>query len=259
MQLVPRDTEGRPIQSPEASIMDVADDITYALHDLDDFFRAGVIRKAIVRQMLLEFLAVKDGEPMPGNLLSEKAGSLRRAYPHRFDSELYRNAATEVKRDLTALPEEFAGTRDHLARMQSMVSDVISECLSNIEVDATPGEQPLIRLGEHDWHKIEILKTFTYYFVVGSPTLGSVQRGQAKLLSELVDMVSSWIENEPVNRIPPQLQRYVATAIEGGVPQTQAHGRAVIDYVAGLTDMQAMELHRILKGGHLEMSGTVIQ
>ena len=48
-------------QTPEASIMDTADDIAYAIHDVEDFYRVGVLQQGSVATEVLAWQRQRGG------------------------------------------------------------------------------------------------------------------------------------------------------------------------------------------------------
>lgn len=267
MTLVPRDQYGRPVQSVEASIMDVADDITYALHDLDDFYRAGLIRRSDMTKVLEDWLDSRSGDDAvrsgaasrPGAILDAKATQLEKSYPTRFNRETMRTAATEIlDRFYTALTDHFGGTREEAVTAQTMVSDAITEFLRRIVVAERPSwARPLVSLSSEDWHAVEILKALTRYCVINRPNLAAVQRGQESLLWRLLESVATWADSDSA-RLPSTLRGYIDIAQQAGYGDDDARKRGVLDYVSALSDLQAMELARVLSGGHVDLSGGVI-
>lgn len=252
MELVPRDSAGRPIQSVEAAVMDVADDITYALHDLDDFYRSGLIRPA----PLLALLDAAWRDPNDQGMLSELCVKLKKDYPDRFNEDEMEAAITRTKSALTGLPGEFVGRRDQIVTVQAMVSELISEYLSRIQVGAQgPGRAPLVALASQDWHMVEILKRVTRHFVINRPSLASVQKGQEHLLRHLLLALQSWLVKGPMDRPPAAFLDSVQASVAVGTRPDVARKRALIDYVASLTDLQAIELDRVLTGGYVDLSG----
>jgi dGTPase len=107
-----------------------------------------------------------------------------------------------------------------------------------------------------------VLKFVHHRFVLQRADLASHQRGQTTVLSGLVGALADWLtdDDEPV-RLPPRLHDLVALAHEeyrtlaadgllGPDPDVDAmaRARAVLDYVASLTDGQAAALLDVLTG-----------
>ena len=77
-------------QTVECSVMDIADDIAYSLHDLDDFHRAGVLQHAAVAAEFRTWLRrradfaalpsaeLRTSERRPGYALGETASAAAR-------------------------------------------------------------------------------------------------------------------------------------------------------------------------------------
>jgi dGTPase len=90
--------------------------------------------------------------------------------------------------------------------------------------------------------------------VLARPDLALHQRGQARLLGTLVEALLSWLTDPAeVDRLPRRLHDLVELAVAELPPGTperlgRARGRAVIDFVASLTDGQAVAMLDALAG-----------
>jgi dGTPase len=111
-----------------------------------------------------------------------------------------------------------------------------------------------VQLATAQWHEVQILKFVQNRFVLARPDLALHQRGQARLLGSLVEALVSWLTDpDETERIPRRLEDLVELA-EAELPDgtesrlERARGRAVIDFVAGLTDNQAIALMDALSG-----------
>ena len=94
-----------------------------------------------------------------------------------------------------------------------------------------------------------MLKFVHQRFVLRRADLASYQRGQATVLAALVQALTDWLDEDGDGpRLPPRLHDLVELSRGelGSVPL--ARGRAVIDYVASLTDGQATALLDVLTG-----------
>jgi dGTPase len=129
-----------------------------------------------------------------------------------------------------------------------------------------------VQLAPAQWHEVQVLKFVHRRFVLLRPDLALHQRGQAQLLGSLVGALEQWLTDRyEANRLPRRLQDLVALAeheygtlaetdmstLVGAVGEPPegsagvrelARGRAVIDFVASLTDSQAAALLDALSG-----------
>lgn len=118
--------------------------------------------------------------------------------------------------------------------------------------------------------EIEILKQLTAFFVIDRPSLGSAQRGQSRLIRELFIWLAGWCMEEypgpeqdsPAHRrsqytvggLPARLLDFLDISFwqpsdEGAYAEDQQKvARSVVDYIASLTEQQALELHGRLGG-----------
>ena len=108
--------------------------------------------------------------------------------------------------------------------------------------------------GRAQWHEVQVLKFVHHRFVLARPDLALHQRGQARLLDTLVEALWEWLlDPEEESRLPRRLHDLVELAEAELHPRTpdrigRARGRAIVDFVAQLTDGQAVAMLDALSG-----------
>jgi dGTPase len=116
-------------------------------------------------------------------------------------------------------------------------------------------------------HEVLLLKQLTWQFVIYNPALSTLQEGQVLVIRGLFEDLSAWLERAEadekagkrrMHRLPRRLMEwYELTATEEGAstygqseeeaaPKRRA--RAVADYIASLTEGQALDLFERLRG-----------
>jgi len=129
-----------------------------------------------------------------------------------------------------------------------------------------------VLLAAVQWHEVQVLKFVHRHFVLLRPDLALHQRGQARLLTALVEELEQWAgDRREAGRLPRRLGELVELAehqygtlsrtdpallagATGEAPtgpdavRALARGRAVVDFVASLTDSQAAALLDALTG-----------
>ena len=246
-------------QTVEASVMDTADDIAYAIHDLEDVHRVGVLQQGSVAAELMAWqrAPMEFEEGRPGSAIE----SLRR-HLHRKDSwmandDAFAAAVEKVRAELVdgLLGAPFDGSLEAEARVAAFSATWTGRLVTSIEVV----EQPAVRSGHvalaaAQWHEVQVLKFVQNRFVLARPDLALHQRGQARLLASLVEALLSWLTDpDEEERLPRRIRDLVELAeaeLPDGTPDriSRARGRAVIDFVAALTDGQAVGLMEALSG-----------
>lgn len=245
----------------EAQIMDWADDISYAIHDAEDFYRAGLI---------------------PLHVLKEGGEEWKRFFEYAFEycvekkklvkddeqdvADLFTNG---ILRLFPAGPYEgFGSDREAL---HGFASTTISDAIRGTSINTKAGV--VVR----SWQQravIEILKRLTWYYVIDRPSLQSAQFGQRQMIRSLYIALIEWVEeswhgpgsailtederhsdaNIRRPELPARLLSYldVAFAESKGVDtygENARISRAVVDYIVSLTEAQTIELHARLTGG----------
>jgi dGTPase len=274
-------------QTVEASVMDTADDITYAIHDLEDFHRIGVLQHAPVAAELgqwltgaLDLAALDDADlaaqsGRPGRSLEQLRRRLHRRDSWIVDDEAFIAAVARVRAelvdDLLATPfDGSVGAEQAVGRFSARWT---TRLVAGIGVVLDPPTRSgHVVLGSGQWHEVQVLKFVHNRFVLRRPDLALHQRGQARLITSLVEALDQWLGDRlEADRLPRRLHDLAALAEAeyaglasatpsvligpaGEVPEgvdairELAQGRAVIDFVASLTDSQAATLLDALSG-----------
>jgi dGTPase len=231
----------------EAEIMDWADDLTYAVHDVDDFFRAGLIPLHRLQ------------EPKSSELeaLRDRLTEARDAEPAAFPrSEANEDYGIDELVDAVRQPLSLYGPRvayDHTiaerARMREFGSRLITRYLDAFQLaPTTDPTSVLLEIDPAIRREVEALKLLVRVFVIRRPGLGVVQHGQDRVIRSLFKKyfeASSRGRSGDRRLFPPgakeRLERVGDTAEE--------RARVVIDLISGFTESGAIELYQRLTGG----------
>ncbi|AHH97108.1 dNTP triphosphohydrolase [Kutzneria viridogrisea] len=274
-------------QTVEASVMDTADDIAYAIHDVEDFHRVGVLQHATVAAELgtwlteaLALAELSDAElaaqsRRPGRSLEALRRRLHAKDSWIVDDDAFAAAVARVRAELVdgLLAVPFDGSAEAEQTVAGFFSRWSTRLVEGVEVLLNPTTRSgHVVLAAAQWHEVAVLKFVHRRFVLLRPDLALHQRGQARLLTKLVDALDQWMsDRHEADRLPRRLHDLVELAdteyralartaphvLAGpaGEPPTGtdavralARGRAVVDFVASLTDGQAAALLDALSG-----------
>jgi dGTPase len=275
-------------QTVECSVMDIADDIAYSLHDLDDFHRAGVLQHASVAAEFRSWMRTRseltrmDDEALartgrsPGHALERLRRRLARKDAWMFDDEVFATAVARVGDELVdgllAVPFDASIAAERAVGL--FTASWISHLQDSVMLTATPPVRAgHLLLNRGAWHEVAVLKFVHQRFVLDRPDLALLQRGQAQLLTTLVEGLDAWLDDPTdLGRAPRRLIDLIRLATEdyrelaatrpelardaaGQLVSSDAdlarlgRGRGIIDYVASLTDDRAVAAASAL-GGH---------
>ncbi len=274
-------------QTVECSVMDIADDIAYSLHDLDDFHRTGVLQHASVAA---EFRAwsrrraafaampladLKAADRHPGHSLELLRRSLHQKDEWTVDDEVLATAVGRVAEDL--VDGLLAVPFDSSIAAERAIGEFTTSWIAHLRESVTAEAHPHVRAGHvllnrQAWHEVAVLKFVHQHFVLDRPDLALMQRGQARLLGSLVGDLESWLADPlDAGRAPRRLLDLVRLATDDyhdlaavapglitgptGEQLTSAEdlrrlgrGRGIIDYVASMTDDRALATAAALAG-----------
>lgn len=265
---------------PEAEIMDWADDISYAVHDLEDFFRVG---KIPLHSIGAVFLRAEDDvvwQDVDFSSLTQENSSLT------FDRELKaalafatgrmrkmptqdggKHSEEDIGAALSYVAElakliptgPFDGTRASHVSLQGFASSLITDLIAGASLSLIQvGEQKRVQVGIEATMALvaEFFKSLCYFFVIRTSTLSTMQRGQARSLHALVKGLFTaaleWIgDGAGDNTIPARLGEYIRDTLPDNADEDELRAVvlvAVVDFVCSLRDQQANLLTARLTG-----------
>lgn len=242
-------------QSLEASIMDLADDIAYAIHDLEDFCSAGMIDLHDVLASLTDAtgaVAGDTGERFQSSgsqdPFTRDTRKLRDRYQGLFDDTEYYLALERVQHMITSIHDRSSDDTIGVV-MRDELSNKIGQYFANLEVDRNvPYEDAAyVRLSRSHWHEVQVLKVITRHWLIQSPQMGVIQRAQTRAVRTLVESLIDWLQTPDADSatLPDGLHTALTSA---GVDLNSEklgkldarHYRAIGDYVGTLSDSEAL-------------------
>jgi len=261
-------------QTLECAVMDLADDIAYSLHDVEDFHRSGVLQFSPVSGEFRAWagdqasLAELDGHELaelgrqPGAGLERLRRRLRDKDGWCFDETLFGEAVLRVGEEF--VDGVLATPYDSSMAADRAISGFTSRWISHLIASVTLNQDPSVRSGfvslsPPAWHEVSVLKFVHSSFILDRPDLAMFQRGQAETLDRLVAAFDGWLSDRgDAARAPRRLVDLVTAAswgyqrvardhpewLDGRTSEVQVarmgRGRGIIDFVASLTDEQAV-------------------
>ncbi len=227
----------------EAEIMDWADDLTYAVHDVDDFFRAGLIP--------LDRLAVQEDNELKrlASLLEQARIADPAAFPNLSVEELVEAAREAISRH-RLLRGPYEHTKAARAAMRQFGSLLITDYLDDFTLlDDPAGGEVKLAIGGQSKREVEALKMLAVVYVIRRPSLAVVQEGQKRVVESLFeryfDASGSHTGSDGLRLFPPSAKERLESEDRGD----GSRARVVLDLISGLTETAAIELHNRLSGG----------
>ena len=234
-------------KSAEAELMDFADDIAYAIHDVEDFFRTGLIP--------LDRLAKNDAEV--DRFLEGAFSSLRRKGQNiKYGQDDCKKTFTQLLETLPVI-EPYAGTRQQRAGLRSMTAGLIGGYVKAIRLQVpTQADDRRVRIEEQAEVELFILKQLTWHYVINNPALAMQQHGQRRIIRDLFEIFSDAAENEELDIFPVSFRERVTQLLEDSRDDVKTErARIAADLISGMTEQQIVAIHQRLTGISL---GTVM-
>jgi dGTPase len=226
-------------QTLEAQIMDWADDITYAVHDAEDFFRAGWIPMDRLQRSI-----VPDASKVPSFSVTPEMRSIFDDVQKRWkgaspnDQDLF-EASTAIRE--FPIDRAFEGTRDHRYYLRSWSSALIGDFVLNTTFrKGVLSKEPRVE------REVALLKQLTWRFVISNPILSTHQHGQREVIRQLFLLYFRELRRGNTSVFPLRVRN------EAALPtNNQERARFVVDVIASMSEVAVLHTHQRLTGINL--------
>jgi dGTPase len=217
----------------EAELMDWADDITYSVHDLEDFFRAG--------RMPVHLLAQRDSP--------ERNAFFKNVFERRQNEKSFaavkelQNAFTEV---LLTFPiaASYNGSAEHRSFLRNFTGNLIGRYVGATTVGSENGHPKLV-IDSDLRLEVLMLKELTWTYVIEAASLAAQQHGQERVINDLYEIYSKAIQSSEKTSIFPTFYRERIQKLKNDDNELL---RIPVDLIASMTESQAIAMHRRLTG-----------
>ena len=264
-------------QTLASSIMDRSDEISYAVHDVDDFYRIGMIPFSQLADMqsasfyyFMQYIT-NEGAAVVGDNLFEFAQKYVSKYPSETSPDVegdYRTTYDQISECLQHWPKKrFVGGARDVSWVSEARSWTLSSVVSRIQIE----KNGIGRLRVEPSAKFiyDFLYQLLWYYVIDSDSMTAIREGQKTIIKQLYKMlldqakagwnVSEARENGKAARRMPShlidilrinsLQREgFGSYGSGDLQENYTRARSVVDYICTLTDSEAYALHAKLVG-----------
>ncbi len=225
----------RPRTSVICQILDWADDCAYSIHDIEDALQAQFLR--------------------PGDLEDERFA--RRTLKHyeetRESESVPQLALNEIRERLRALTRRIRTPQsgDERAHRKESLRNILNELVTDVAVKHVPGA----RRADFAWSLVvpvesrilsALCKSVIWEAVITDPRVAAMTTKGKEILHDLFYLLLAELVEKKSDALFP---RYYRPIIEESMDKGEAEAaRGVCNFLALLTDMDALRLHSLLRG-----------
>jgi dGTPase len=234
----------------EAEIMDWADDIAYSVHDVEDFYRAGLIP--------LDKLAAPNSDERRRFFYNVRRRHAEKGILTGYQAEELEEAATKA---LLLVPESgYETSTRSRADLRTFTSNFIATYVAafSLRVPSHSGES-YVRIEDQAKKEVTMLKELTWQYVIHSPALATQQVGYRKVIETLFNRLFSAAASKRGHNLAMfplafrnDLEQCIAESrnARGSLSNDGLRriGRIVLDVISTMTERQALRMYGRLTG-----------
>ncbi len=225
----------QPITSITCQILDWADDCAYSIHDVEDALQAQFLR--------------------PGDL--EDPRFSRRVFVHydetRNEEAVPRLTLDEVRDLLSDLQRRIRPPEqgDERAHRKTALRNILNDLITSVSVEDSSGN----RRADFSWHLVvpdearilsALCKSVIWEAVITDPRVAAMSTKGREILRDLFHLLLGEVVRK---KSPTLFPRYYRSTIEDCMEKGELEAaRAVCNFLALLTDMDALRLHALFRG-----------
>jgi dGTPase len=214
--------------------MDWADDITYSVHDLEDFFRAA--------RLPLHLLAHRD--PRERKAFFENVFARRKNDKDFVGRERLEEAFSDLVMPTFPITGAYNGSAEHRSALRNFTATLIGRYVGATAIGSENGQARLVV--DHDFRlEVTMLKELTWTYVIEAASLAAQQYGQRRVITDLYEIYSDAAKHRGKWSVFPTFYRERLQNNKGNDAEIL---RIPVDLIASMTESQAVAMHRRLTG-----------
>lgn len=226
------------VKSIEAELMDWSDDVTYSVHDLDDFFRAGVIP---LDRIIVD---AEERARFYEEVFERRKGKL----PKEID-ETYLRGAFDALITMLPIRKNYSPTKQERIRLRSVTSTLIGTFIRAVSLGSV-GSVVRVNIEKKQRAEVFMLKQLTWHYVIKNPALATQQHGQTRIIRALFDAfyrAATSSTHRNLDLFPISVRENLDPLVEQKSEENRKEiTRLILDFIASLTEEQAVSTcHRI--------------
>ena len=230
-----RAKQQQPKTSIACQILDWADDCAYSVHDVEDalqaqFLHPGDLEQArFVRRVFAHYEETQTGEAVP-----------------KLDFSEVRERLLDLKQRI--LPSELGDERAH---RKAAVRDILNDLITSVSVEACRGG----RRADFSWRLIVpqesrilsvLCKSVIWEAVITDPRVAAMSTKGREIVRDLFHLLMEEVLEKKSVALFPRYYRPIVEECLGGRPMEAA--RVICNFLALMTDMDALRFHALLRG-----------
>jgi dGTPase len=213
-----------------AEIMDWSDDVTYAIHDLLDFYRAGLIP--------LEAIKLGAGPSLERDVFLERAFARKPAW-------VATRTKYEASLDAVLALFPFQSTHRYVGadRDEQELYSFTTRLLTRFTSAITPAEGNVVDIDDEVRRQVDMLKEFVWAYVILNPDMAVTQIGQRAAVAAVFGHALDAAKEKRHQFFAEPFAARLSTCTDDAMC-----ARLAADYVAGMTERELLRTHRRLAG-----------
>lgn len=228
--ILPHDEDKKCI---EAEIMDWADDVAYAVHDVEDFYRAGLI-------------------PLERFVEDEPEVSRFAEYAEKNLPDDLKLNQDDIKSTLLLVTEEnpmerpYVGSPTQRAGLKASSSSMIADCVKEVSLAEDIHDGALLNVPTWLKQRVEVLKQLTWFYVIDNRAIKVQQQGQRRVVRDLFKsyFLATKASDSDLRGILPESY----ADLLDDEPDKAKRARIVADLISSMTERQLLMIHKRLTG-----------
>jgi dGTPase len=143
-----------------------------------------------------------------------------------------------------SIPNAYNGSAAHRSALRDFSANLVGRYVGGTSIDSTR-TAPRVLMGEDLRLEVKMLKELTWTYVIEVSGLSAQQHGQQRIINDLYDIYSIALNDTKKLSVFPMFYR---ERLDANKRNEVERLRIPVDLIAGMTESQAIAMHRRLTG-----------